>query len=80
MELIHILATKKGASETIYARKHGLLVVWKAALSKSGLDTDEVIAKAKISRVVGRTNKTLPINKSKRNFTIKTIKLTGEHV
>ena len=38
---------KRGTSVTTYARKHGLLVVWKAALSKKGLDADEVIAKAR---------------------------------
>ena len=32
---------------TTYERKHGLLVVCKAALSKKGLDAEDVIAKAR---------------------------------
>ena len=38
---------KSGASVTTYARKHGLLGVWKAALSQKGFDADEVVSNAR---------------------------------
>ncbi len=38
---------KRGTSVTIYARKHGLLKVWRAALSENGFDADEVISVAR---------------------------------
>jgi len=38
---------KRGTSVTTYARKHGLLGIWKAALSETGFNADEVVSKAR---------------------------------
>jgi hypothetical protein len=38
---------KRGTSVTSYARKYGILALWKAALSEMGYDAEEVIANAR---------------------------------
>jgi hypothetical protein len=38
---------KRGTSVTTYAHKHGLLGIWKAALSETGFNADEVVSKAR---------------------------------